>query len=157
MTCSPFSLTTGFRSDGCCFPCGRQQLFSCIPNMVCLNFDESVILYFKKNNNARWNSDSAKISRCRSHVRARQRDFADASHSKSAKSATRTVSYGIFNSENSYPYTATRFPLIASLMSPESSQAVPALSIQPDPSLHLRRDNVFRALPNAPGLPRSGG
>ena len=27
-------------------------------------------------------------------------DFADASHSKSAKSATTTVSYGIFSSEN---------------------------------------------------------
>ena len=30
-------------------------------------------------------------------------DFADASHSKSAKSVTTTVSYGIFSSENSYP------------------------------------------------------
>ena len=29
-------------------------------------------------------------------------DFADASHSKSAKSATTTVSYGIFSSENAY-------------------------------------------------------
>ena len=29
-------------------------------------------------------------------------DFADASHSKSAKSATATVSYGIFSSENAY-------------------------------------------------------
>ena len=157
MTCSPFSLTTGFRSDGCCFPCGRQQLFSCIPNMVCLNFDESVILYFKKNNNARWNSDSAKISRCRSHMRARQRDFADASHSKSAKSATRTVSYGIFSSENSYPYTATRFPLIASPLMPESSRAAPAPDTQPDPSPHPQTDIAYRALPNAPGLPRSGG
>ena len=34
--------------------------------------------------------------------RSQQRDFADASHSKSAKSATRAVSYGIFSSENSY-------------------------------------------------------
>ena len=34
-------------------------------------------------------------------------DFADASHSKSAKSATTTVSYGIFSSENSYPCTVT--------------------------------------------------
>ena len=32
-------------------------------------------------------------------------DFADASHSKSAKSATTTVSYGIFSSENAYPCT----------------------------------------------------
>ena len=32
-----------------------------------------------------------------------QRDFADASHSKSAKSAATTESYGIFSSENSYP------------------------------------------------------
>ena len=30
-------------------------------------------------------------------------DFADASHSKSAKSTTTTVLYGIFSSENSYP------------------------------------------------------
>ena len=29
-------------------------------------------------------------------------DFADASHSKSAKSAAITVSYGIFSSENAY-------------------------------------------------------
>ena len=29
-------------------------------------------------------------------------DFADASHSKSAKSAATTVSYGIFSSENAY-------------------------------------------------------
>ena len=38
-------------------------------------------------------------------------DFADASHSKSAKSTTTTVLYGIFSSENSYPCTVTRlFP-----------------------------------------------
>ena len=36
-------------------------------------------------------------------------DFADASHSKSAKSTTTTVLYGIFSSENSYPCTVT-FP-----------------------------------------------
>ena len=30
-------------------------------------------------------------------------DFADASHSESAKSTTTTVLYGIFSSENSYP------------------------------------------------------
>ena len=30
-------------------------------------------------------------------------DFADASHSESAKSITITVLYGIFSSENSYP------------------------------------------------------
>ena len=34
-------------------------------------------------------------------------DFADASHSKSAKSTTATVLYGIFSSENSYPCTVT--------------------------------------------------
>ena len=34
-------------------------------------------------------------------------DFADASHSKSAKSTTTTVLYGIFSSENSYPCTGT--------------------------------------------------
>ncbi len=34
-------------------------------------------------------------------------DFADASHSKSAKSSTTTVLYGIFSSENSYPCTVT--------------------------------------------------
>ena len=31
-----------------------------------------------------------------------EQDFADAPHSKSAKSAATTVSYGIFSSENSY-------------------------------------------------------
>ena len=36
-------------------------------------------------------------------------NFADASHSKSAKSVTITVSYGIFSSENAYPCTVTRF------------------------------------------------
>ena len=36
-------------------------------------------------------------------------DFADASHSESAKSTTTTVLYGIFSSENSYPRTVT-FP-----------------------------------------------
>ena len=34
-------------------------------------------------------------------------DFADASHSESAKSITITVLYGIFSSENSYPCTVT--------------------------------------------------
>ena len=34
-------------------------------------------------------------------------DFADASHSKSAKSASTAVSYGIFSSENAYPCTVT--------------------------------------------------
>ena len=38
-------------------------------------------------------------------------DFADASHSKSAKSATTTVSYGIFSSENFYPCTVTMIVL----------------------------------------------
>ena len=33
------------------------------------------------------------------------KDFADASHSESAKSTTTTVLYGIFSSENSYPCT----------------------------------------------------
>ena len=36
-------------------------------------------------------------------------DFADASHSESAKSTTTTVLYGIFSSENSYPCTVTKF------------------------------------------------
>ena len=38
-------------------------------------------------------------------------DFADASHSESAKSTTTTVLYGIFSSENSYPCTVTIFLL----------------------------------------------
>ena len=38
-------------------------------------------------------------------------DFADASHSESAKSTTTTVLYGIFSSENSYPCTVTHFGL----------------------------------------------
>ena len=37
-------------------------------------------------------------------------DFADASHSKSAKSAATTVSYGIFSSENAYLWTVTWYP-----------------------------------------------
>ena len=40
-------------------------------------------------------------------------DFADGSHSKSAKSATTTVSYGIFSSENAYPCTVTKNSLPA--------------------------------------------
>ena len=36
-----------------------------------------------------------------------EQDFADASHSESAKSTTTTVLYGIFSSENSYPCTVT--------------------------------------------------
>ena len=35
--------------------------------------------------------------------KVREQDFANASHSESAKSAVITVSYGIFSSENSYP------------------------------------------------------
>ena len=35
-------------------------------------------------------------------------DFADASHSKSAKSTATTVLYGIFRSENSYPFAVTK-------------------------------------------------
>ena len=44
-------------------------------------------------------------------MRVQQRDFADALHSKSAKSTATTVSYGIFSSENSYPCTAMIQPL----------------------------------------------
>ncbi len=44
-------------------------------------------------------------------MRVQQRDFANASHSKSVKSAATTVSYGIFSSENSYPCTAMIQPL----------------------------------------------
>ena len=40
-------------------------------------------------------------------------DFADASHSKSAKSVTTTVSYGIFSSENAYLCTVTYFSCTA--------------------------------------------
>ena len=40
-------------------------------------------------------------------------DFADASHSKSAKSVATTVSYGIFSSENAYPCTVTIILLLA--------------------------------------------
>ena len=39
---------------------------------------------------------------------AQQRDFADATHSKSAKSAAFNTSYGIFSSENSYLLSAIR-------------------------------------------------
>ena len=35
-------------------------------------------------------------------------DFADASHSESAKSTTATVLYGIFSSDNSYPCTVIK-------------------------------------------------
>ncbi len=38
-------------------------------------------------------------------------DFADASHSKSAKSTTTTVLYGIFSSENSSVYSNTVVPI----------------------------------------------
>ena len=41
-------------------------------------------------------------------------DFADASHSKSAKSVTTTVSYGIFSSENAYPCIVTQQVLMVS-------------------------------------------
>ena len=39
-------------------------------------------------------------------------DFADASHSESAKSTTTTVLYGIFSSENSYPCTVIFIPYL---------------------------------------------
>ena len=43
-------------------------------------------------------------------------DFADASHSKSAKSAATTVSYGIFSSENACLWTVTtRFHISSAL------------------------------------------
>ncbi|MBS5641623.1 hypothetical protein KHX12_09300, partial [butyrate-producing bacterium] len=35
-------------------------------------------------------------------------DFADALHSKSAKSTATTVLYGIFRSKNSYPFAVTK-------------------------------------------------
>ena len=44
---------------------------------------------------------------CCSRVAQTATDFADASHSKSAKSAATTISYGIFSSENAYPCTVT--------------------------------------------------
>ena len=44
---------------------------------------------------------------CCSRLAQTVTDFADASHSKSAKSTTATVLYGIFSSENSYPCTVT--------------------------------------------------
>ena len=37
-----------------------------------------------------------------SHTCAQQRDFADAAHSKSAKSAATTFSYGTFGSKSAY-------------------------------------------------------
>ena len=43
-------------------------------------------------------------------------DFADASHSKSAKSTATTVLYGIFKSENSYPCEMTRLLLSTLLL-----------------------------------------
>jgi len=50
---------------------------------------------------------AAKSCYC-SRVAQTAADFADASHSKSAKSVTTTVSYGIFSSENAYPCTVTK-------------------------------------------------
>ena len=48
------------------------------------------------------------ISHCYcSRVAQTATDFADASHAKSTKSVTTTVSYGIFSSENAYPCTVT--------------------------------------------------
>ena len=49
-------------------------------------------------------------------------DFADASHSKSAKSVTTTVSYGIFSSENAYPCTVTPIGLCVLMVSAASAQ-----------------------------------
>ena len=40
-------------------------------------------------------------------------DFADASHSRSAKSTTATVLYGIFSSENSYPCTVITMHILS--------------------------------------------
>ena len=55
---------------------------------------------------------------CCSHVIQTATDFADASHSKSAKSAATTISYGIFSSENAYPCTVTQQHLSALLIRP---------------------------------------
>ena len=44
-------------------------------------------------------------------------DFADASHSKSAKSAATTISYGIFSSENAYPCTVTKLSFRSAVIS----------------------------------------
>ena len=46
--------------------------------------------------------------------RAHQRDFTDASHFKSAKSAIDMISYGIFSSGNSYLQLKERHPRIHS-------------------------------------------
>ena len=48
-------------------------------------------------------------------------DFADASHSESAKSTTTTVLYGIFSSENSYPCTVTIIFLLLLPQTPPGS------------------------------------
>ena len=62
-------------------------------------------------------------------------DFADASHSKSAKSVTTTVSYGIFSSENAYPCTVTFSALTSAADLPEILELQPFYHIL-DPVCH---------------------
>ena len=92
----------------------------CIRMMIFLVSFLTSIAYFFHNNTPKYDLSLfltlitvLPICYC-SRVAQTATDFADASHSKSAKSAATTISYGIFSSENAYPYTVTPIFIISS-------------------------------------------
>ena len=93
-----------------------------LPETRCMCFQSfwahgCCISYFKSNVRETWRVilvSKADIFVAAHSFRAHQRDFTDASHFKSAKSAIDTISYGIFSSENSYLQLKERHPRIHS-------------------------------------------
>ena len=78
-------------------------------------------------------------------MRVQQQDFADASHSKSAKSAATTATYGIFSSENPYPETITTNFHIPGRISADV----------PDPPAPSRTCRTYKEVPQLVSLLRS--
>ena len=82
--------------------------YLCLADSILLRWER--YLFFSLEGDFSMLGGQGKARYC-SHTCAQQWDFADAAHSKSAKSAARTVSYGIFSSENSYLWTVTKAPV----------------------------------------------
>ena len=78
-------------------------------------------------------------------MRVQQQDFADASHSKSAKSAATTATYGIFSSENPYPEIITTNFHIPDRISADV----------PDPPAPSRTCRTYKEVPQLVSLLRS--
>ena len=125
----------------------------CIRMMIFLVSFLTSIAYFFHNNTPKYDLSLfltlitvLPICYC-SRVAQTATDFADASHSKSAKSVTTTVSYGIFSSENAYPCTVTFSGNIITLSFVFRQPSYPNIRL---PSVRLTRLSVRTLLTDWP-------